>query len=97
MRAGRLVLGTDLILASLSRKGNGAAQLVIICNAASAATKEKIAHRSAASGVECLVADLDPSELGELLGKTYAPVAVAVTDLGFATEIKRALTGDSRQ
>ncbi len=95
MRAGKVVLGTDLILTSLSRKGKGGARLVLICQTASDGTKEKIMRKSAARGVECLIADVDGEELGRLLGKLYAPAAVAITDEGFAAEIKRSLKGDS--
>ena len=97
MRAGKLVLGTDLILASVSRKGRDGAKLVIISESASFATRDKIVRKCEACGVSHVSVDFDGEELGRLLGKLYAPVAVAVTDDNFASEIKRALTDDSQQ
>ena len=42
-------------------------------------------------GIEYIEADIDMERLGHLLGKEFAPSSVAITDDGFATEIKKAL------
>lgn len=90
MRAGKLQIGTDTVLASLSRKGGTDIKLVVMPSGVSEGTKDKIVRRCSAHGVRCIEIDVDPAELGRLLGKLYAPSAVAVTDNGFAVEILRA-------
>ncbi len=90
MRAGKLLVGTDTVYASLSRKGGSDIRLVIIPCDASDGAKDKMIRRCTAHGVEYTIIDMSASELGQLLGKLYAPSAVAVTDDNFAREIMRA-------
>lgn len=87
MRAGKTVIGTDLITKALAR---GSVRLVVISSGASDATKERMTLKCKFYGVLALEVKIDTDELGRLLGKTYAPAAVALTDDGFATEIKKA-------
>ncbi len=87
MRAGKTVIGTELITGSLPR---GNIKLVVISSSASEATKARLASKSKFYGVLSLEVEIAADELGRLLGKTYAPAAVALTDEGFATEIKKA-------
>ena len=89
MRAGKLQIGTDTVLASLSRKGGTDIKLVVMPSGVSEGTKDKIVRRCSAHDVRCIEIDIDSAELGRLLGKLYAPSAVAVTDNGFAVEILR--------
>ena len=87
MRAGKLIFGTDLILSSLAK---GKARLVVASSLASAATKEKLKKKSDYYGVRYIEIDMTREELGSLLGKTYTPAAVAVSDNGFAEQIIKA-------
>ena len=90
MRAGKLLIGADTVYASLSRKGGTDVKLVVIPHDASEGAKDKTIRRCAAHGVGYTVLDISASELGQLLGKLYAPSAVGVTDDNFAREILRA-------
>ncbi len=90
MRAGKLILGTELICRAMPRRGKDRIRLVAVSDTASAATKKKLFDKSAHYGIEAVELTIDMSELGRLLGKTYAPAAVAVTDDGFAREILNA-------
>ena len=87
MRAGKTVIGTELIEKALSR---GSIKLVVVSSGASQATKERLISKSKFYGITAIEVEIDTGELGRLLGKTYAPAAVALTDDGFATEIKKA-------
>ena len=90
MRAGKLLIGTDTIFAALSRKGGTDVKLVVMPCDASDGAKDKMIRRCTAHEVRYSVLDIPASELGRLLGKLYAPSAVAVTDDNFAKEIMRA-------
>lgn len=88
MRAGKLVIGTEQICKSMAK---GQVRLVVVSVGASALTKKKLFTKSDYYGVSAIEADIDTERLGRLIGKTYAPAAVAVTDNGFAVEIKKAV------
>ena len=85
-RAGKLVIGTELICRAMPK---GGVKLVVVAKDASAATKKKLFSKSSFYSISAIEADIDTDSLGELLGKTYSPAAVAVTDDGFAVEIKK--------
>ena len=87
MRAGKVVIGTELIAKALAR---GGVRLVVISSGASELTKKKLTTKSEFYGVMSIEVGIEPDELGKLLGKTYAPAAVAITGDGFAEEIKKA-------
>ncbi len=91
MRAGRVIIGTDLVCASMSKRGRGKPMLVLISCEASEATKKKVCVKSDFYSIEALEIDVGAEKLGSLLGKTYAPVVLGITDERFAEEIKRAL------
>ena len=86
-RAGKLVIGTELICRAM-QKGN--VKLVVVSKDASSATKKKLFAKSGFYSVSAIEVDIDTDSLGEILGKTYSPAAVAVMDEGFTTEIKKA-------
>ena len=88
MRAGKLTVGTEQICRSMPK---GSVKLVLISSGASDATKKKLFVKSDYYGISAIEADLDTERLGKLIGKTYAPAAVAVMDDGFAKEIKKAV------
>ena len=87
MRAGKLTVGTDMTLAGVTG-GKGKIKLVLVSADASDATKKRLINKCGYYGVECIVTAISASELGERLGKLYAPSAVGVTDAGFATELR---------
>ena len=87
MRAGKTVIGTELIAKALAR---GDVRLVVISKDASDGTKKKLTVKSTYYGVLAIEVGIESDELGHLLGKTYAPAAVALTDEGFAKEIREA-------
>lgn len=86
MRAGKLIIGTELICRAMP---HGNIQLVIASSAASQATRKKLFAKSDYYKITAVSADIDTETLGSLLGKTYAPAAVAVTDAGLAEALKR--------
>ena len=87
MRAGKLVIGTELICRAMP-KGN--VKLVAVAKDASEATKKKLFAKSVFYGISAIEVDIDTDSLGVMLGKTYSPTAIAVTDEGFAAEIRKA-------
>ena len=87
MRAGKLVVGTENICRVMPK---GSLKLVVICDSASSNTKSKLIKKSVFYGITAIEADIDTERLGKLIGKTYAPAAVAVTDGRFAEEIIKA-------
>jgi ribosomal protein L7Ae-like RNA K-turn-binding protein len=88
MRAGKVVIGTENIIRIMPRKE--AVKLILISAAASSATKKKLKTKSEYYNISAIEVDIDTERLGKTLGKTYAPAAVAITDEGFASEIKKA-------
>ena len=87
MRAGKLIIGTELVCRAMP---TGRAKLVLVSKSASEATKKKLFVKSDYYSISAIEVDIDTERLGNLLGKGYAPAAVAVTDDGFAEEIKKA-------
>ena len=88
MRAGKVVIGTEQVTTALASRGR--IKLVLIADGISNATKDKITAKCKFYGVDCISLNMNSDELGDLLGKTYSPAAVALTDEGFAAEIKKA-------
>ena len=95
MRAGKAVLGTDLILSSMSIKGKGRVWVVVISCEASDNTRKKLAQKASLLDIPIVEVDIGMEELGRLLGKTYTPCAVAITDEGFAKEIVNAKASET--
>lgn len=91
MRAGKVIIGTELVCASLSKGGAKAPRLVIVSATASDGTKKKIFTKCEFYSVDVIVTNEDGDSLGRLLGKLYAPAVIAITDDRFAEEIKRAV------
>ena len=87
MRAGKVVIGTETVCLSLGKRDK--VKLVLIACDASDATKKKIVTKCNFYGVAVTEVELDTSEMGRLLGKTYGPATVAILDDGFAREILR--------
>ena len=70
----------------------GMPKLVLIPADASDATKKKITVKSEFYGIPYIVAEICSADLASLIGKSFAPMAIAVTDSGFAEEISKALS-----
>ena len=96
MRAGRVIIGADLVCAAMSKRGVGRPHLVLVSASASDATKKRAFSKSEFYGIEALEIAIGQDELGRLLGKTYAPVVLGITDARFAEEIKRAVLSDPK-
>lgn len=88
MRAGKVVIGTEQVISALPSKGR--LKLVLVAEGVSDATKKKITGKCEFYGVECISLKLSSDDLGDLLGKTYSPAVVGITDEGFALQIKKA-------
>lgn len=85
MRAGKLVIGTEQVFSSLTKKDY--IRLVVFSEGASDATKKKISTKCDFYKVNKLRIPTSPEELGRLLGKDTTPVCIGVCDEGFAKEI----------
>ena len=91
-RAGKVIFGTEQICAEL-RKRAEKVKLVLVAHTASDGTKKKIRTKCEFYGVTQREIPLSGEELSDLLGKSFAPSAVAICDEGFAREIAAALDG----
>ncbi len=85
-RAGKTVLGTDMICEKMRAKSKPV--LVVVSHEASDATRERLQKKCVFYNIPCLVVDITRDALGQLLGKTGGIAAVAVTDENFARELK---------
>ena len=94
MRAGRLVIGTELVLRAVASNGRGRVELVLVTSDASDATKKRVFSKCEFYNTEACLLPVDSLELGKLLGKVFSPVTVGVADEAFATEIKKAIAVD---
>ena len=97
MRAGKVIIGTDLVCRAMSKKGKDSLSLVLLSSEASSATKKKITVKGEYYGVRVTEIELDTAELGRLLGKSYTPAVVGITDTGFAEQILRAISSPIKQ
>ena len=95
MRAGRVIIGTELVCSALPKHGKDAPRLVLISATASDGTKKKILNKCAFYGVKLMSLDMTGDELGHLLGKLYSPAVLAITDDRFAEEIEKALNTET--
>ena len=92
MRAGKLIIGTESVCRAMAK---GSPKLVLVSDAASEGTKKKLTVKCEFYGIPYEMLPLGAEKIGALLGKTYAPMAIAVTDPGFSAEIKKALNPET--
>ena len=92
-KAGRLVMGTDLVMTALA-SGRPTVFMVLASNGASDNTKKRISDRCSYYNVKCHTIPQTPDELSHLLGKTGAVCCIGVTDEAFAKGLTRYLTND---
>ena len=97
MRAGKLLVGTDIVCRTAAKQSGGGIRLVVIAAGASASTKKKLSGKCDFYKIPSVEIDTTPEEFGDLLGKSYAPAAVGVTDEGFAREIAAASKQEERK
>ena len=92
MRAGKVILGTDTVCHAMADK-KSKLMLVVLSEYASDATKKKILTKCEFYKIQALQINMSTDELGDLLGKSYSPAVVGITDEGFAREISKACGG----
>ena len=92
MRAGKVIIGTELVTTGMKRRGADRIRIALVASDASEATKKKIRTKGEFYGIEVKEIELDSATLGSLLGKTYGPATIAICDVGFAKEIRAALS-----
>ena len=85
-RAGRLIVGTELVCLAMPK---GKVRLVVISQSASDSTKKKLTTKSSFYGIASVEINIEMEELAGLIGKSSGVAAVAVTDEGFAEQIRR--------
>ena len=90
MRAGKVIIGTELVCASMSKSGAKRARIVLLASDASEGTKKKIRCKCEFYSVELRIVDIDGDTLGRMLGKTFSPAVIAISDDRFAEEIRNA-------
>ena len=91
-RAGKVIFGTEQICQQLKKKAERV-KLVLVAQTASEGTKKKIRTKCEFYSVMQREIPMSGEELSDLLGKSFAPSAVAICDEGFAREIALALDG----
>ncbi|MBO6019836.1 MAG: ribosomal L7Ae/L30e/S12e/Gadd45 family protein [Clostridia bacterium] len=94
-RAGKTVVGAELVVARM--RGKSKPDLVLISDAASENTKNRMTAKCDFYGVPRIVVAVGGEELSRRLGKTGFTAVVAVTDPGLAREIANACTCKGRE
>ena len=89
MKAGKVVIGTEQVIAFLQKNK---VKLVLLSGTASEGTQNKIRFKCEFYKTPTCVLDIDTGELGRLLGKTYAPAVVGITDENFSNAIAKLLS-----
>ena len=90
MRAGKVAIGTETVCKAMASKAQP--RLVVIASDVSAGTLKKIVTKCEFYGIKSVQINIGADELGDLLGKTYSPAAIAIMDEGFAEQINRITT-----
>ena len=90
MRAGKVIVGTDMVCVALGKRGK--VRLAVLSDGASEQTKKKVSVKCEFYGVPTVTVSIDTAELGRLLGKTYGPACVGITDENFALEIAKCVS-----
>ena len=92
MKAGKVVIGTEQVIAYLQKTK---LKLVLLSGTASEGTKKKIRFKCEFYKTPVCVLDLDTDTLGRILGKTYAPAVVGITDENFSNAITKLLNDEN--
>ena len=91
MKAGKVVIGTEQVTAFLQKKR---LKLVLLSSASSDGTKKKISSKCEYYQVSLSELPIQTDELGSLLGKTYTPAVVGITDENFSNAITKLLNSE---
>ena len=92
MKAGKVVIGTEQVIAFLQKKR---LKLVLLSGGSSEGTKKKISSKCEYYSVLLRELPIATGELGDLLGKTYAPAVVGITDENFSRTIIKLIDGEN--
>ena len=92
MRAGKVVIGTEQTIISLQK---GKVKMVLVSGNASDGTKKKISSKCEFYKTRLEELPIDTDELGRLLGKTYTPAIVGITDENFTNAIIKIIYGEN--
>lgn len=87
MRAGKVLVGTEAVCTAMRTKNPP--KFVVIASDVSENTLKKITTKCEFYNIRSVQLNIGADELGDLLGKTYSPAAVGITDDGFAEQIDR--------
>jgi ribosomal protein L7Ae-like RNA K-turn-binding protein len=92
MKAGKVVIGTEQVIAFIQKKK---VKLVLLSSGSSDGTKKKISSKCEFYNVRLKELPIQTDELGSLLGKTYTPAVVGITDENFSNTIIKLLDEES--
>ena len=92
MKAGKVVIGTEQVIAYMQKRK---ISLVLVSGTASESTKKKIRFKCEFYKIAALELTVDTDELGRLLGKTYSPAVVGITDENFSNVITKLLNSEN--
>ena len=92
MKAGKVVIGTEQVITYLQKRK---LSLVLVSGNASEGTKNKIRFKCEFYKTTLTEVKVNTDELGRLLGKTYAPATIGITDENFANAISKLLSGEN--
>ena len=92
MKAGKVVIGTEQTVAFLQKRR---IKLVLVSGSASDGTKKKISSKCEFYKIRMIELKIDTDELGRVLGKTYTPAVVGITDENFSNTITKILDSEN--
>lgn len=84
-KAGKLIIGTDLVTKSLPSKKT---YLVMYTSDASMGTEKKITDKCKYYNTECIKIPFFSDDISSAIGKSGAVCTLGITDLNFASELK---------
>lgn len=92
MKAGKVVIGTEQVVAFIQKKR---IKLVLLSSGSSDGTKKKIRSKCEYYNVPMTELPIQTDELGSLLGKTYTPAVVGITDENFSRTLNKLLNSEN--
>ena len=92
MRAGKVVIGTEQVIAFIQKNK---VKLVLVSGNSSEGTKKKIRFKCEYYKTRIMELPVDTEELGRMLGKTYAPAVIGITDENFSETILKIMDSEN--
>ncbi len=92
MRAGKLLIGTEPVCKAMAQSDGRKPKLICVCSDVSGGTHKKLFTKAAFYEIPAVSLPMEMEALGRLIGRTSPPACVAVTDEGFAEEIRLAVS-----